>query len=119
MISIFKDFIFDAAHFLPYVPEGHKCRRLHGHTYHLRVFVKGPVANPEGWIMDFGDLKKALQPVLGTLDHHLLNEIPGLENPTSEVLVQWLAQKLTALVPNIWKLELKETPESGVVWEQE
>jgi 6-pyruvoyltetrahydropterin/6-carboxytetrahydropterin synthase len=81
--------------------------------------VKGPVANPEGWIMDFGDLKKALQPVLGTLDHHLLNEIPGLENPTSEVLVQWLAQKLTALVPNIWKLELKETPESGVVWEQE
>jgi 6-pyruvoyltetrahydropterin/6-carboxytetrahydropterin synthase len=119
MISIFKDFSFDAAHFLPYVPEGHKCRRLHGHTYHLRVFVKGPVANPEGWIMDFGDLKKALQPVLGRLDHHLLNEIPGLENPTSEVLVQWLAQKLTALVPNIWKLELKETPESGVIWEQE
>jgi 6-pyruvoyltetrahydropterin/6-carboxytetrahydropterin synthase len=119
MISIFKDFSFDAAHFLPHVPEQHKCRRLHGHTYHLRVFVRGKVVDPEGWIMDFGDLRAVLQPLLAQLDHHLLNDIPGLENPTSEVLIQWIGQKLLVAVPEVWKLELKETPESGVVWEKE
>jgi 6-pyruvoyltetrahydropterin/6-carboxytetrahydropterin synthase len=69
--------------------------------------------------MDFGDLKAALQPLLAQLDHHLLNDIPGLENPTSEVLIQWIGQKLLVAVPEVWKLELKETPESGVVWEKE
>lgn len=76
---IYKQFTFDAAHFLPRVPEGHKCRQLHGHTYHLTVFVSGPVIEPEGWVVDFGDLKAACKPVIARLDHSLLNELPALK----------------------------------------
>ena len=113
---IFKAFSFDAAHSLPKVPEGHKCRRVHGHTYHLKVFIEGE-PNERGWVMDFADLKAAVKPVIDRLDHQYLNDIEGLENPTAEIIVTWLWDAIKAKVPQLKRLELNETPTSGVVYE--
>ncbi len=114
---IYKQFTFDAAHFLSKVPEGHKCRALHGHTYHLTVFISGAVLPEPGWVMDFSDLKAVCKPVLDRLDHALLNEVPGLENPTAENVARWLWQQFVGGLPGLQKIELKETPTSGVIYE--
>lgn len=99
--TIVHDFVVEAAHFLPNVPEGHKCRRLHGHNYRIELHVTGPVDPVRGWVMDFGELEEAARPLLKQLDHHLLNEVPGLENPTSEVLAGWLLERLSPTVPRL------------------
>lgn len=112
-MEIFKDFHFEAAHRLPNVPAGHKCARLHGHSFHLRVSVAGEVTEPSGWIMDFGDLKSVVKPVIERLDHYYLNEIPGLENPTSENLARWLWQALKPDLPALSCVEIRETCTSG------
>lgn len=114
---IYKQFTFDSAHFLPNVPENHKCKRLHGHTYQLTIYLAGDVAVEEGWVMDFTDMKEAVQPVLNTVDHHFLNEIPGLENPTTELFAIWFWEKLQPVLPSLKRIELKETPGSGVIYE--
>lgn len=114
---IYKQFSFDSAHFLPAVPKGHKCGNMHGHTYSLTVFIEGMPEQKSGWIIDYGDLKKVIKPIIDQLDHHLLNEILGLENPTSENLSIWLWNKIKPLLPNLIKIELKETPSSGVTYE--
>lgn len=116
---IYKQFSFDSAHFLPNVPENHKCRAIHGHTYHLTIYAEGSLLPQEGWVFDFGDLKKIMAPVINTLDHHLLNEIPGLENPTAELLAVWIWEKLKPSLSGLKKIELKETPTSGVIYEGE
>ncbi|UOE46265.1 6-carboxytetrahydropterin synthase QueD [Mucilaginibacter sp. SMC90] len=116
---IYQHFTFDAAHFLPHVPDGHKCRNLHGHTYHLTLYIGGEILEREGWILDFSDLKAVAAPVIGTLDHTLLNNIEGLENPTAELLAAWIWQKIKPLLPGLQKIELKETPASGVIYEAE
>lgn len=117
IMIIYKQFSFDSAHFLPHVPEGHKCGNMHGHTYLLTVFIEGKPEEKSGWIIDYGDLKKVIKPIIDELDHHLLNEIPGLENPTSENLSIWLWNKIKPLVSGLKKIELKETPSSGVIYE--
>lgn len=114
---IYKQFSFDSAHFLPNVPKGHKCGNMHGHTYLLTVYIEGIPDQESGWIIDYADLKKAIKPVIDQLDHHLLNDIPGLENPTSENLSIWLWNNIKPLVPGLNKIELKETPTSGVIYE--
>lgn len=114
---IYKEFAFDSAHFLPNVPEGHKCANMHGHTYGLTVFIEGEPDTKTGWIIDYGDLKRFIQPVIDRLDHHLLNDIVGLENPTSEILSIWLWQQIKPIIPGLKRLELKETPSSGVIYE--
>ncbi|MEQ8692360.1 MAG: 6-carboxytetrahydropterin synthase QueD, partial [Pseudomonadales bacterium] len=81
-MDIYKDFHFEAAHRLPNVPEGHKCARLHGHSFQVRITVTGEAPEPEGWVMDFAELKAAFRPLLNQLDHYYLNDIAGLENPT-------------------------------------
>ena len=116
LMEIYKDFSFDSAHRLPNVPDGHKCGRLHGHTFKLRVVVSGPVGAETGWIMDFGDIKSAVKPLYDRLDHNYLNDIEGLENPTSEVMVQWIWQQLKPIMPQLSRLELKETCTSGCVY---
>ncbi len=85
-MQIYKEFTFESAHRLPHVPEGHKCGRLHGHSFHVTVFVDGPVKERMGWVVDFADIKRLCGPILDRLDHRFLNEIEGLENPTSENL---------------------------------
>ena len=114
---IYKQFSFDSAHFLPNVPEGHKCREMHGHTYHLTIFAEGELVEPEGWVLDFTDLKHVVKPIIDQLDHKLLNNISGLENPTSEVLATWLWKQIKPSLPALKHIELKETPTSGVIYE--
>jgi 6-pyruvoyltetrahydropterin/6-carboxytetrahydropterin synthase len=116
-MTLYKDFTFDSAHFLPNVPEGHKCGQLHGHTYHLRVFVKGTVKNEEGWVIDFTELKAVVESVVKVIDHKVLNDIEGLQNPTSELLSIWLWENIKPELPLISRIELKETPTSGVIYE--
>lgn len=110
-----KDFTFDSAHFLPFVPPAHKCRRLHGHTYHLRVSLKGSIENEQGWVADFGDLKAAVAPLIEELDHRLLNSIEGLENPTAEVIAKYIFERLKKALPNLYKIKVQETPSSSAV----
>jgi 6-pyruvoyltetrahydropterin/6-carboxytetrahydropterin synthase len=84
------DYHFEAAHFLPNVADGHKCKRMHGHSYTVVVTVEGEVDPAMGWVIDFGDIDVVVGPVIAGLDHRLLNELPGLANPTSELLAAWL-----------------------------
>ena len=114
---IFKQFTFDSAHFLSRVPEGHKCREIHGHTYKLTVFFEGNLDEKLGWVMDFADAKRAIQPVIELVDHKLLNNVAGLNNPTCELLAVWLWDKIKPVLPLLKKIELYETPTSGVIYE--
>ncbi len=109
VVELVKDFNFEAAHFLPNVPEGHKCRRTHGHSFKGEIAIRGPVDPKLGWVMDFADLKKAVDPIVTELDHYLLNDIEGLENPTSELLAIWLWRRLASQVPNLFRVTIEET----------
>lgn len=112
-VEIWKDFSFDSAHRLPRVPEGHKCGRLHGHTFHVRVTLRGVPGEDTGWVMDFADLKASWKPLDAILDHRYLNDVEGLENPTSEVLAIWIWDKLKPTLPDLWEVQVKETCTSG------
>lgn len=112
-MNIFRVFTIEAAHRLPHVPPGHKCSRLHGHSFRLELHLSGPVANDSGWVMDFADVKAAFQPIYDRLDHHYLNEIEGLENPTSENLARWLWEQTKPLLPLLSKVVVHETCTSG------
>lgn len=113
-MEIFKQFTFDAAHHLPHVPEGHPCGRLHGHTYRVTVHVLGDVHDDFGWVMDFGDITAAMKRLLEQLDHRNLNDL--LDNPTSELLAQWIFEQLFKDVPGLHKVIVSETPTSGAVY---
>jgi 6-pyruvoyltetrahydropterin/6-carboxytetrahydropterin synthase len=114
-MEIFREFTFEAAHRLPAAPEGHKCRRLHGHSYRVTVHVEGPVDPQAGWVLDFADLSAAFAPLRDQLDHHYLNEVPGLENPTSENLARWIWQRLAGTLP-LSAVAVRETCTSGCVY---
>ncbi len=116
-MEIYKEFAFDAAHFLPNVPEGHKCKQIHGHTYHIRVYIKGTPEVNLGWIMDFKELKDIISPIIEKVDHQLINNVPGLENPTAENITIWFWDQLKPQLSNLSKLELKETPSTGVIYD--
>ena len=118
-MEIFREFTFEAAHRLPQVPEGHKCARLHGHSYRVIVHVEAPVDPVAGWVMDFGDVKRAFKPLDAELDHNYLNEIDGLENPTSEVLARWIWERLQPELPALSALTVRETCTSGCTYRGE
>lgn len=115
-MEIFKEFTFEAAHRLPNVPPDHKCARLHGHSFAVRITVKGDVGEHSGWVMDFSDIKNAFKPVRDELDHYYLNEIEGLENPTSENIARWIWQRLLPRLPLLHTIEIRETCTSGCVY---
>lgn len=117
--EIYREFTFEAAHRLPNVPEGHKCARLHGHSYLAAVHVSGPVREETGWVQDFGEIKAAFKPLEDQLDHHYLNEVPGLENPTSEVLAKWVWDRLISELPNLTEVRVRETCTSGCIYRGE
>ncbi len=114
---VFRELGFEAAHRLPYVPEGHKCARLHGHSFRVEVHVGGPLDPGLGWVMDFADLKEAWQPVHDALDHRYLNDVEGLENPTSENLASWIWERLVAGGLPVSRIVVRETCTSGCVYE--
>lgn len=115
-MEIFKSFTLEAAHRLPHVPAGHKCARLHGHSFRVDVHVGGEPGAETGWILDFADLKAAFKPIFERLDHNYLNDIPGLENPTSERLAQWIWRELKPALPQLTRLVVHETCTSGCVY---
>ena len=117
MTEIFREFTFEAAHLLPKVPPGHKCARLHGHSFRVRIHVRGPVPEETGWILDFADLKTAWEPLHVQLDHRYLNEVEGLENPTSEVLAHWIYARLLPALPGLVRVVLHETCTAGAIYE--
>ena len=115
-MEIFKEFTIEAAHWLPHVPEGHKCRRMHGHSFHIQVSVRGPVDAQLGWVMDFADIKTAWRAVHDQLDHRCLNDVHGLQNPTSENLAHWIWRALQPSLPQLSKVVVRETCTSGCVY---
>lgn len=112
-MEIYKEFTFEAAHRLPNVAPGHKCGRLHGHSFKALVYVDGPVGEETGWVVDFADIKAAFKPLFEQLDHYYLNDIEGLENPTSEVLAKWLWDRLQPSLPNLSRVLVNETCNTG------
>jgi 6-pyruvoyltetrahydropterin/6-carboxytetrahydropterin synthase len=118
-MEIFKEFGFEAAHRLPNVPEGHKCARLHGHSFRVEVHVSGDLDPRLGWVMDFADVKAAVKPVINQLDHYYLNEIEGLENPTSEALARWLWTRIRPALPGLARIVVRETCTSGCTYQGE
>lgn len=107
--EIIKDFRFEAAHFLPHVPEGHQCKRLHGHSYKVTIRAIGPIDEKMGWVMDLSDLSDAFAPLAQQLDHRLLNEIDGLQNPTGENIALWIFRRLELSLPALSSITLEAT----------
>ena len=118
-MDIFDTFTFEAAHLLPNTPDGHKCRRLHGHSFRVTLTVSGPVDPETGWVTDFADIEGAFAPLLDRLDHTYLNEVEGLENPTSENIARWIWRRLKPALPGLDRIELWETCNAGCVYRGE
>ncbi len=107
--EIVKTLTFEAAHRLPNVPPGHKCARLHGHSFRIEIRIGGDVDPHLGWVRDFSDVKDAFAPLMAVLDHHYLNEVPGLDNPTSENLAHWIWTRLADQLPGLLEVTVHET----------
>lgn len=113
--EIYKSFTFDAAHRLTKVPIGHKCAEMHGHTYHLIVYLRGDI-DARGMIADYEEIANACQLVLRQLDHHVLNDVFGLENPTTEILARWIWRGLKPHLTQLRRVEVKESSTTGCVY---
>ena len=118
-MEIFKVFTIEAAHRLPFVPSGHKCGRLHGHSFRIEVHIQGPVDPKSGWIIDFADIKGAFKAIEEQIDHNYLNEVEGLENPTSENIARWIWHKLKLSLPSLSRIVVRETCTSGCIYHGE
>lgn len=119
MMELRKRFQFEAAHRLPNVIPGHKCARLHGHSFTAEIVVRGPVDPHLGWVMDYADLKAAFRPLYEQLDHNYLNELPGLENPTSENVARWIWRHLKPALPLLVEVVVAETCTAKCVYRGE
>jgi len=115
-MEIFNIYHIEAARRLPKLPESHPCSRVHGHSFRIEIFVSGPVDPDTGWVIDFTELDAAFAPIKAQIDHRYLNDIPGLETPTSERLAQWIWQKLKPALPGLSKIVVQETQQSGCVY---
>src|SRR5687767_11738641 len=116
-MDIFKEFTIEAAHRLPNVAAGHKCGRLHGHSFRIELHLRGSIDGEAGWVQDFADIKAVFQPLYDRLDHNYLNEIEGLSNPTSENLAAWIWDRLEARLPLLCKVVVRETCTTGCVYQ--
>ena len=112
---IYKDFTFEAAHKLPLVPDTHKCSKLHGHSFKVRISVEDELSDL-GWVIDYADIKSACGPVIEVLDHSYLNEVPGLDNPTSENIAVWLWNEIQPKLAILSEIEVKETCNTGCIF---
>jgi 6-pyruvoyltetrahydropterin/6-carboxytetrahydropterin synthase len=115
-MEIWKEFNFEAAHLLPNVAEDHKCRRLHGHSFRVEIRVAGPVGAESGWVRDFADLDEVWRPLHEVLDHRYLNEVDGLDNPTSEMLARWIWDRLAPRLADLDAVTVRETCTAGCTY---
>jgi 6-pyruvoyltetrahydropterin/6-carboxytetrahydropterin synthase len=111
-----REFRFEAGHFLPHVPKSHRCSGIHGHSYRIQVSVQSDILQKTGWVIDFSDIKNAVQKTIDLLDHKLLNEVPGLENPTSENIARFIFDRISKNLPDISSVTVNETPNSFCVY---
>ncbi len=109
-VRLTHEFRLESAHSLPHVPQHHKCRRVHGHTFEIEIHVEGEVDERSGWLLDYASLHDAFAPVREALDHRLLNEVPGLENPTSEQMARWIWERLAPSLPLLVEVVVAESP---------
>ncbi len=116
-VDIFKTFTLESAHRLPNVPAGHKCARVHGHSFRIEIHVSGAVDAHTGWVMDFADIRAAFNPLYQRLDHHYLNDVPGLDNPTSENLARWIWRELKPRLAQLSRVVVHETCTSGACYD--
>jgi len=113
---VYKEYYINSARFLPNLEAGHICSNLHGHTYNIKVSVKGPVNLKSGFVIDAFDIDKCFEKVHRELDHKLLNEIKGLENPTSENICIFVWNRLIQDIPNLHEIEIKENNVTGFIY---
>lgn len=118
-MEIWKAFTLESAHRLPQVPEGHKCARVHGHSFRVEIHLEGTVDPRIGWVQDFADLSEAFRPLHEQLDHRYLNDVPGLENPTSENLARWIWKRLKPALPLLAQVVVHETCTCGASYRGE
>ena len=117
--ELVKSFHFEAAHTLPNVPAGHKCGRLHGHSYRIDIHIVGEIDPQTGWVMDFGDLKQAVEPVLEKLDHAFLNDVPGLVNSTSEMMAKYIFDRVKPALKLLTAVVIWESTSSRCIYRGE
>ena len=115
-MTVFHAFSFESARRLPRLPDSHICSRLHGNTFRLQVAVTGPVRESEGWVIDFADVAAAVGPVLAEIDHHYLNEVAGLENPTTENITGWLWARISTRLQGLSEIRLHENDATGCIY---
>ena len=115
-MTVYHGFSFESARRLPRLPDSHMCSRLHGNTFLLRVAVTGPVRESEGWVIDFAEVAARVEPVLAEIDHHYLNEVPGLENPTTENIAIWLWERIATHLQGLSEIEIRENATTGCVY---
>lgn len=108
-VTLSKRYRFESAHRLPYLPDGHKCSRLHGHSFEVEVELRGPINPALGWLLDYAEISAVVRPIVDALDHRYLNEIPGLENPTSEVLAIWFWERIYGRLAGLSRVTIFET----------
>ena len=108
-MKIVQAFSFEAAHSLPNVPPGHRCQRLHGHSYRVELKLEGPLDAKTGFVTDFFDIEKAFAPLLARLDHQYLNEVEGLDNPTAENIAVWIWRRIKPALPQLNAVIVRET----------
>lgn len=108
-LELRKTFQFEAAHLLPHLPETHKCRRLHGHSFRAEIVLSGEVVPELGWVMDYAEISRVFKPIWEQLDHRYLNEVAGLENPTSENIAVWIWDRLRPQLPLLIEVVVAET----------
>ncbi|HEX2687847.1 MAG TPA: 6-carboxytetrahydropterin synthase QueD [Kofleriaceae bacterium] len=111
-----RSYRFEAAHFLPRVPPGHKCARMHGHSYQIEIAIEGELDSERGWVMDFAEIDEYVMPLVRQLDHQVLNEIVGLSNPTSELLARWFWQRFAPRLSGLCEVVVSETPTSRCIY---
>jgi len=115
-VDLSKTFRFESAHRLPRLPDGHKCRRLHGHSFRCDVVVRGEIDEELGWFIDYADIKAGVDPIIDRLDHHYLNEIEGLDNPTAEILSRWIWDRIQPDLPGLFAVTIHETCTSACTY---
>lgn len=116
--SLFRIFHVESARFLPKLDPEHKCAKMHGHTFQVHVEISGRPDTESGWLIDFADIDQAIQPVREMMDHAVLNDLPGLENPTTENIAGWIWQQLKPALPGLSLIRIQENPFSGCIYSE-